>query len=633
MDKNVKVFCRFRPLNQSELNNGGYGVVRSTKNKNVYVQTENKTELSFNFDYIFPQQSTQEEIYQSAGKPLIDDIFKGYNTTIFAYGQSGSGKTTTMSGYSHVVDKSELLSNDDVILWTKPEDMGIVPRIIKDIFDLIPTKKDHQFSIQISYVEIYLEKIRDLLNPINDNLEIRESRYKGIWIDDVTEVYVSSFNDAIKIIRKGELNRSVASTAMNAHSSRSHSLISVNLSQINLKTQVKTLSRMVFVDLAGSEKVEKTKAEGLLLKQAQATNKSLLALGLVIKALVDKKSHVPYRDSKLTRLLTDSLGGNSKTHLILTCSLAGYNMEETISTLRFGTITQNIKNKPRVNLEMNVEEYKRLLQEAKEQIATQQLIIDAQQKDLNRLLDVCGKKGFNVKTLRRDYTALTKCPDESAFEDLEILSNDEISKKSTLITELQKGIDELKSSVNQSHDLNEILRDDLEHRQQDLEAKTLEFNEINSKYEDLVRMYDTLHRQLDDINETHKGQVHNLSTRIRELTDENILLKSSVALKGSYRTPLPQMKKEDSETPLLQKIETLLQTEEELRRELNGKTTHIQIIEESLQVSSGKNQELASEFKKKAQAYEKKIKDLESQVRILKSCATPTSNIVAPLKY
>jgi kinesin family protein 5 len=641
-DKNVKVFCRFRPINQQEQEQGSKRMIRIDNNKKVYVQSENKIESNYNFDHIFHDQSTQEEVYNIVGKPLIAEIFKGYNATVFAYGQTSSGKTLTLSGYSHVVDNADLLSREEVVLWRNPKDMGIVPRMVKDIFETMKERKDHEFSVQMSFIEIYLEKIRDLLSPSKENLEIRESRFKGLWIEDVTEIYVSSFEETIKLIRKGELNRTVASTAMNVHSSRSHSVLILSIQQNNRKTQAKTTSKIVCVDLAGSEKIEKTKAEGIILKQAQATNKSLLTLGLVIRALVDKKPHIPYRDSKLTRLLTDSLGGNSKTHLIVTCSPASYNIEETISTLRFGNITQQIKNKPRVNLEINIEEYKKLLLAANEKIATQEMIILALQADLNKLLTLCESKKIDIAQYKKEYNFDFKNTEKSYEDSMEEVQRltEELGTKSTLISELQKTIETLRGATEKSKDLTEVLRDDLDHRRQEVITKTTELEEFRSRNDDLIKMYDALQKNVTEQTEKYRSEqkvsaqeiqlLNNESTqqkqRISSLLEETLSLKETIA-KGGFGPSLGL-----NELQLTEKLLLVERSEEELKLLLDGKIKHVSVLEESLRIGNTKVQELASDHKKRCIEYEKRIKDLESQLRILRN-TSPPNNIIVPLKY
>ena len=343
---NIKVCCRFRPRNELEIKEeaGSTQNMVTYDDNTVCIQREGKNR--FYFDHLFTENSTQEEIFNTAALPVVEDMLRGYNCTIFVYGQTGSGKTWTMSGV--------------------PSDKGLTPRIVEKIFDHIyESDEDAEFTVRISYVEIYLEKIRDLLEPEHNNLKLREGGYReGIWIQGVTEQYASCYEDVLDIMRTGNGNRVVGETRMNQRSSRSHSVFLLTLSQDHHLTSTKITSKLVLVDLAGSEKVGKTGATGLLLKQAQHTNRSLTYLGMVIKSLTENSSHIPYRDSKLTRILTDSLGGNSKTSLIVTCSPSSYNLTETVSTLRFGTRVKTIKNKVHRNVEKSAEEYKRLLEDA-----------------------------------------------------------------------------------------------------------------------------------------------------------------------------------------------------------------------------------------------------------------------------
>ena len=345
---NIKVCCRFRPLNSKEKERAD---IHYRGEKTVIVE-----EKKFNFDYIFQEKSTQEEVFNIAGKEAMEDMLRGYNYTVFAYGQTAAGKSFSMTG-------------------EQGKYKGLTPRLLERLFNYIYESQENiEYIIKVSYIEIYLEKIRDLLNPSEDNLKLREktegrkNKKTEIFIEGVTEEFASCYEDVIKLMNKGLNNRTIGETKMNQRSSRSHSAFILTLIQNDLKSNCKTTSKLTLVDLAGSETVKKTGATGLLLKQAQATNKSLTNLGIVIKALTEKSSHIPYRNSKLTRLLTDSLGGNSKTCLIVACSPAQYNLTETISTLRFGTRVKTIKNKPRVNVEKSAREYKTLLEQAEKRI-------------------------------------------------------------------------------------------------------------------------------------------------------------------------------------------------------------------------------------------------------------------------
>lgn len=330
---NVRVCCRFRPLNSKEKNAGSTNICTVDEGTTLKIKSCSKP---YTFDRVFDTNTAQSEVYQYAAEPFVPEVMAGFNATIFAYGQTGSGKTWTMMGNP----KSEA---------TK----GIIPRLVGSIFQGIEEADSSlEFTMKLSYVEIYMEKIRDLLAADKTNLKIRESN-KGVWIEDATEEFVADYEHVMETMLIGQNNRAIASTNMNMESSRSHSVFILTLGQTHKETGSNKKSKLVLVDLAGSEKVGKTGAEGHTLNEAKHINKSLSALGNVINALTKSggSSHIPYRDSKLTRLLSDSLGGNSKTCLIITCSPSSCNLEETLSTCRFGNRAKNIKNKPKVNQE------------------------------------------------------------------------------------------------------------------------------------------------------------------------------------------------------------------------------------------------------------------------------------------
>ncbi|CAE7434809.1 unnamed protein product, partial [Symbiodinium microadriaticum] len=254
---------------------------------------------------------------------------EGFNGTILAYGQTSSGKTHTMEGPS---------------LWDTSL-QGVIPRTIDKLFQAISEADVHTaFTVSVSYFEVYCEKIRDLLNPSQNDLKMREVKHEGFVIQDITEAFCVDREGIIRIIEMGKTHRASAPTLMNAESSRSHSILSLLLSQKNETTGRYRKGKLFLVDLAGSEKVSKTGAQGARLEEAKKINRSLTTLGMVINALCDGHSHVPYRDSKLSRILQDSLGGNSKTTLIICCAPEERHCSETLSTLRFGERAKRIKN-------------------------------------------------------------------------------------------------------------------------------------------------------------------------------------------------------------------------------------------------------------------------------------------------
>ena len=269
----------------------------------------------------------------------------GYNGTVFAYGQTGAGKSFTMMG-----------DMDD------REFKGVIPRIMEQIFDAIMTASSTiEFTVGIGYMEIYMERIRDLMAPSNDNLPINEGP-RGPFVKGLREIFVSSVDEVYQALHIGQRSRATASTNMNLESSRSHSIFVVTIKQKDTSSGTEKVGTLYLVDLAGSEKVGKTGASGQTLEEAKKINKSLSALGMVINSLTDgKSSHIPYRDSKLTRILQESLGGNSRTTLIINCSPSSYNDAETLSTLRFGMRAKTIKNKAKINAELSPAELKRQL--------------------------------------------------------------------------------------------------------------------------------------------------------------------------------------------------------------------------------------------------------------------------------
>lgn len=307
--------------------------------------------------------TAQNDIFDFSIRPTVDDILNGYNGTVFAYGQTGAGKSYTMMG-------SDI--DDDI-------GKGIIPRMIEQIFASILTSPSNiEYTVRVSYMEIYMERIRDLLVPQNDNLPVHEEKARGVYVKGLLEVYVSSVQEVYEVMRRGGAARAVAATNMNQESSRSHSIFVITVTQKNVETGSAKSGQLFLVDLAGSEKVGKTGASGQTLEEAKKINKSLSALGMVINALTDGKStHIPYRDSKLTRILQESLGGNSRTTLIINCSPSSYNDAETISTLRFGVRAKAIKNKAKVNAELSSSEMKQLLRKAQSQMTNFESYISA----------------------------------------------------------------------------------------------------------------------------------------------------------------------------------------------------------------------------------------------------------------
>ena len=337
--KGTNVYVRFRPDNYKEESEGVQCVDYFPDLKTVSLENH-----SFKFKRILPGESTQEQVFMCCGVPLIDPILDGYNCGILAYGQTGSGKTYTLLGHGY--DQPDRIGRGD------PENRGLAPRLLQSIFHEIQCSMTPSitFTVYASFIQIYLEKIYDLVNPAKEKLKIYQDASKGLWVTDATNVPVKSSNEILRQLELGIKNRITAATNSNAESSRAHAvfILSINKNLINEGTVIS--SQVYLVDLCGSERTSKTGAQEERLKEAQNINKSLLSLGNVIGALVEHKKHIPYRDSKLTRLLQNCFGGTSIATLILCCSANSINSVESLATLRFGDRANKVKNKPVRNM-------------------------------------------------------------------------------------------------------------------------------------------------------------------------------------------------------------------------------------------------------------------------------------------
>ncbi|XP_063491198.1 chromosome-associated kinesin KIF4A isoform X3 [Symphalangus syndactylus] len=351
----VRVALRCRPLVPKEISEGCQMCLSFVPGEPQVVVG---TDKSFTYDFVFDPSTEQEEVFNTAVAPLIKGVFKGYNATVLAYGQTGSGKTYSMGGAYTAEQENE-------------PTVGVIPRVIQLLFKEIDKKSDFEFTLKVSYLEIYNEEILDLLCPSREKaqINIREDPKEGIKIVGLTEKTVLVALDTVSCLEQGNNSRTVASTAMNSQSSRSHAIFTISLEQRKKSDKNSSFrSKLHLVDLAGSERQKKTKAEGDRLKEGININRGLLCLGNVISALGDDKKggFVPYRDSKLTRLLQDSLGGNSHTLMIACVSPADSNLEETLNTLRYADRARKIKNKPIVNIDPQTAELNHLKQQVQQ---------------------------------------------------------------------------------------------------------------------------------------------------------------------------------------------------------------------------------------------------------------------------
>eukprot|EP01134_Creolimax_fragrantissima_P005184 CFRG5184T1 len=340
-ETNIQVVVRCRGRNEMEKRGNFPSIVdcNESRKHTVDVKCTNHQTKTFTFDKVFGPTATQQELYKDVAANTLTEVLKGYDCTIFAYGQTGTGKTYTMEG---VID-------EESESWTQSPQAGIIPRVLNHLFDKLESSLK-EFSVRVSFVEIYNEELRDLLG-LNDSKKLRllNDSQGSVVVDGMEEVPVTDKQEVYKVLLRGSQRRQVASTNMNSHSSRSHTIFTVyvHIKETNDRgEELIRMGKLNLVDLAGSENIGRSGAVSVRAREAGNINKSLHALGRVITQLVERTAHISYRDSLLTRMLQDSLGGKSKTTIIATISPASSNSEETLSTLDYAARAKNIKNRP-----------------------------------------------------------------------------------------------------------------------------------------------------------------------------------------------------------------------------------------------------------------------------------------------
>lgn len=371
----MKVVIRCRPLNSLEKGRSEHTIVQMDPTDgrielHAEQQGNDEPPKVYTFDNVFPPGTSQVEIFDVTAKPIVDNVLTGFNGTIFCYGQTGTGKTFTMEG---VADNADL--------------KGIMPRCFEYVFGAISKcAKNQEFLIRVSFLEIYNNEVYDLLNKDERRkMELKENKDKGVFVKDLTTFVVKSATDCQKILNVGQKQRSVGATAMNAGSSRSHCILSIIVE--NSETDADgtvhyRVGKLNLVDLAGSERQKRTGATGDRLMEAKSINLSLSALGNVIKALINPKAkHIPFRDSKLTRLLQDSLGGNTKTVMCANLGPANLSHDETLSTLRYANRAKSIKNKPKINEDPK----DAMLREMQDEIAQLKKMLELRRKGMTAM--------------------------------------------------------------------------------------------------------------------------------------------------------------------------------------------------------------------------------------------------------
>ena len=507
----VKVAIRVRPMNKHEKEQKSTLCVNvDTNNNTVSVSSKGNTK-TFQFDYVYPMETTQREIYDQVAFPIVDSIFQGYNGTIFAYGQTGCGKTFTMMG---------ILDN--------PELKGIIPNAFSHIFGFIKTEgSSKKFLVRCSFVEIYNEEVRDLLVNDNKKLDIREDPKKGTFVRDLTYITLKDTEDIQRCLDKGNKNRHVGATSMNDQSSRSHSLFTVYL-EIEENGKIRS-GKLNLVDLAGSERVGKTNATGQTFDEGKKINLSLTALGSVIDALSSNRKHIPYKDSKLTRLLADSLGGNTKTVMFANISPASYNYEETVGTLRYASRAKLIKNAPKINEDPKdalLRKYEEEIKALKEQLASggnpnPDGVKRVKKKKKKPKKEKTENENNEIEIIEEDEE---NNDEEDNYNDFALVADDpEKAKLKEKLAELEKNLINNKTleiaeqkAIEDKEELKKKLKE-----QEEENRKFKEYREQQLKQsEEMENKLKKLEEEKNKEEESLKNDVNKLRNKIKELNSE-----------------------------------------------------------------------------------------------------------------
>ncbi len=565
----VQVSVRIRPFNDQEKEIDPTTPIKSVDKKNASLRIQKEYDSkNFSYDHIYPEDSIQSEIFEETSKAVVKSVLDGYNGTIFAYGQTGTGKTYTMVGE-----------------FKDQKNRGIIPRAFDYIFDYVKQDKEHTYNIKISFIQIYLEHIQDLIEPTKKEIRIRESPEEGVYLEGVKWIPVKSTQECAEQFHKGEKNRVTESTIMNKDSSRSHAILiariekGITLSKEKMEElrketnekikaeRVMTISYLYLVDLAGSERVKKTKAVDMRLQEAKKINFSLLTLGKCINALAEGSANfISYRESVLTRLLQESLGGNAKTSLIVTVSPSNYNTDETISSLNFAQRAMKVKNKPQINITVDYhalyiklqEDYDKLndrcaelelknekLQEENEKLKSGEIFVELQKKSIDINLgdatDISGNKKNRKISQNKDYEKeIEECKAE--IERLQKFHKSLLNKKVEEYENVLKNIDKMvyekeqtieklvednKNLNNKNKKNKEIIEDYQKEKEELLNSIADLTNKLNYEQESKGKKSEEEHKkELDALN----AQIEMLEKKIIPLENRNLLNSDSINL-------------------------------------------------------------------------------------------------------
>ena len=651
----VKVSIRIRPFNEEEKKRDSSSPLENVDTKNNILTIKREYDKkNYSYDKIFPMTTDQISIFESTSKEVVKSVLAGYNGTIFAYGQTGSGKTYTMVGN-----------------FDNKETKGIIPRSFDYIFNEIKKDKEHKYNVKISFIQIYLETIQDLLEPNNKEIRIREDPEHGVYLEGVLWIKVNSTDECSQVFKNGEKNRVTESTMMNAYSSRSHAILIAKIeknivlskekiaelskeSNEKIKAErVMTNSHLYLVDLAGSERVKKSKAVDMRLEEAKKINYSLLILGNCIQSLTETKpTYIAYRDSKLTRLLQESLGGNAKTSLIVTISPSGYNTDETISSLNFGLRAMKVQNKPIINKSVDYQalciklqedldklndEYTELkikydkLEEKYEKIKNGEMLIEIQKKNIkdNLIVDSNGKNIINInnssinmsKSSTNELSLKMNGNLEIEIKKLEEYYKNLMKNKNEEYENIIKDVDNI--LLEKENKIEELINKNKEYKKQ-IEKNKDNMNDLQKEKQDLMNSISDLTNRLNyekeskenKSEEKHKKELDQLYSQIEILENKIIPLEnmnnlnsdSIVSIKNKINQQINKLKEEknqlikeksDNTVKISQndiKIKLFAEEINNIDNKLKGNTKLNKAEEEKINIIKNKKEETENEI-------------------------------------
>jgi kinesin family protein 11 len=588
--ENVQVLLRCRPLNPREAEDKQTTVVHiDEKRKEVAVSMKAKAK-NFYFDNVFGPTSTQRDIYNAGVSPIVEEVLKGYNCTIFAYGQTGTGKTYTMEGLSS--------GTNPELRWKNNHHAGIITRAVNHIFDELE-KTGSDYCVKVSHLELYNEELFDLLNPGNANLKLYDAPgTQGVTVAGLEEVVVYAPQDIFTVLERSCEERRSAETKLNKNSSRSHCIFSITLHIKETNPEGEDLlkvGKLNLVDLAGSENIGRSGADAKAERKAEAgmINKSLLTLGRVITALTDNSPHIPYRESKLTRLLQDSLGGTTKTCIIATVSPASGSIEESLSTLEYANRAKNIKNKPEANAKMTkremIKEYSVELRELRQQLEAMRYKIGVY---------------LPTETYNKLQEELTE------FKEKEIILSEKIEMKEKELAEVQELFERQTRELTQTTKKYEETKTTLVKTSEELKVTQ---EELGATKEDLVE-----HKHVVSEHERVETQFHKeanvllgtISTTVTDISGlfSKIDRKDQLEVKNSSKV-------DDFRQVLLDRAH---ETEHRLKEFVSNQTSQYEDLKDSIaNFVERKNNEI--------QSLQSRIEDLQ---RLVSSTQSSLGNIV-----